>query len=153
MAIFVDLSAEQLLPDAVVALIENQASHPGPDQLLFKVSKPVHDKFQRQRPLGFGVTREEAREINAFAGVNHSGYFVSKSHKCNSCGRELTFYDIFKTGLKFHGTDYVQRFIGGTDYHIQVHKANSTLDVECTVCKTLNVLEHGCYSCDTYTYA
>ena len=153
MATFIDLSTEDLHTDAVITLIRDHASHPGPKELLFKVSRDTHDRFHGEHTEGVNVSSEEAAEIDEFAGITHKKYMIGKRHECVSCGRLITFYDIFKTGRKVHGDAYLKQFIGGSGYHIQVHRLNPVLRVECAGCGTPNQFDNGCYECDTYTYA
>lgn len=153
MSIYVDLSAKELRPSSVVDLIEDHAANPGAQQILFKVSAEVQQHFRAARPEGIPVSKEEADEINKFAGVSSQEYFFSKRHECPKCGRLFTFYDVFHSGRRRHGDDYIKKFIAGEGYHIQVHQRDPTLEVDCTKCGTTSVFDDGCYKCRGYTYA
>lgn len=152
----IDLSSPSLRPDAVIMLIQDHARNPGPQQLLFKVSEEVHQRFRAaNQDQMIDVTPTEALEISRFAGLEEGSqaYQIGKRHECTQCGRVITFYDIFKTGRKHHGDDYLRRFIGGEGYHIQVHQINPVLEVECAKCGLVNRFDDGCYQCGNYTYA
>ena len=151
----IDLSATELRPDSVVGLIREHAANPGSKQILFKVSHEVLSRFRAGQPPGVNVSSQEANEINQFAGLSATlnEYSVSQSHACTKCGRNLTFYDVFQSGRKQHGDEYIRGMIAGGGYHIQVHRRDSKLKVECTQCGTVNVLDDGCYKCSGYTYA
>ena len=95
--------------------------------------------------------------MNAELNVSSSptDYLVSGAEwRCTNCRRHLTFFDIYESGKKQHDNEFFQTFLGGGDYHIQVAREASRLEVVCTECGTTNELTATVhYSGATYTYA
>ena len=144
MAIHIDLS--ELHPGAVEDMIKAHVSKPLQQDLLFKVSKESFRYCLKRRPKNsIKVSADELNKLNQFLGKARStkDYAVWKNIKCSQCGKQLTFYDIFETGRKKHGDDYVKRLLAGEEYHVHIQKRGSKMEVACTGCSTLNLVLAG----------
>ncbi len=159
MTIRVDLSSPELRPEAVLQLIQAHTTHRPSENILFKVSQATFALQRRsQNPDYIRVSQQEADEMNAFLGLNWSvdDYGIDERVACKNCGKVLTFYDLFKGGLKRHGKEHIKATLAGGDYHLQVAKEGQTVEFDCTACGTLNVLSctpnHQGYSTGSYRY-
>jgi hypothetical protein len=145
MAIHVDLS--ELQSAAVEKLVRAHALKPLRQDVLFKVDKKVFASCLEGRPKNATkVSPAELQELNAFLGKSRrvADYAVWKQIKCSKCEKVLTFYDIFQSGRKVHGDDYVKRYLGGDDgYHIHIQKRGGKMEVTCTACSAVNVMLTG----------
>ena len=144
MAIGVDLSASQLWPRAVLQFIDLHATSRPQQNILFKVSEPVFELHRRRLSNIVAVSPAEAQTMNTELGVSASpsDYLVSGAEwQCSRCQRYLNFFDIYQSGKKHHDNDFFKIFLGGKDYHLQVAREASLLEVSCTECGTINELK------------
>jgi hypothetical protein len=143
MSVHVDLSAPELRPQAVLDFIFSLRKDRPTKNLLLKVSPKTFSLFARQLPKdAVKVSKEEAAKINRFLGQSWpaSAYAIRGQVKCSKCKRLLTFYDIFMTGRKEHGDEFIKRTLAGSEFHLQLAGRDQRLEVECTACGTLNRL-------------
>jgi hypothetical protein len=160
MAIGVDLSASQLRPEAVLQFIDQHAAERPPQNILFKVSEPAFRLHRSRISNIVAVSPVEARRMNAELNVSGSptDYLVSGAEwRCSKCRRYLNFFDIYESGKKHHDNEFFKIFLGGGDYHIQVAREASLLEVACTDCRTVNELKapvhySGTVGGSAYTY-
>jgi len=111
-----------------------------------KSTKKVFRACLRGRPKNaVTVSAKELQELNAFLGKTRraTDYAVWKRIKCTECQKLLTFYDLFQSGRKVHGDDYVKRFLGGDDFHIHIQKRNGKMEVTCAACSAVNLVLSG----------
>jgi|GEM_PF-4568161 len=155
-AVSIDLSAPELHPEAVLQLILQHTTDRPPQNLLFKVSEEIFQFHKAGLVNVTAVSPMEAKRINAELGISGSpmDYLISGAEwRCSNCGRHLNFYDIFESGKGRHDNDFFQVFLGGADYHLQVAREGSLLEVACTECGTINNLEAPVhYTGTTYGY-
>ena len=144
MTIYVDLSHVELSPPSVVQFIEEQAAHKLRQSLLFKVSRDALTQYRTKLPSESIVklSQDEVDEINSHVKNSWTvNDWVVRDHiPCRSCGRILNFYDVFQTGRKRHGNEYVVRFLTGREFHVLIRRYGDTIEVDCTSCDTSNKL-------------
>jgi hypothetical protein len=153
MAIHVDLSVAELQPTSVLSLMEAHVRNRPPEDILFKVSKRTLDLYRRRRPKGaVTVSPDEVDKLNEFLGKSHRAqdYALWKKHKCSKCKRVLTFYDVFESGRKRHGDEYVRQVLGGDEYHLHIQKRGQALQVDCKACGLTNSLVRAGYDGPEY---
>jgi len=162
--VHVDLSSPELDSTAVLQLIKEHGHKRPAANILFKVSQRTFNLYQQSVPEKVvTVSEAEAEEMNKFLDRSWqvSDYVVGERVPCSNCGRVLNFYDVFQSGRKQHGDDYLRQILGGEEYHLHVAKKDQTLDVECTACGALNNIfvvsedasTHGSYCSPKYYYA
>jgi hypothetical protein len=140
--IHIDVSADALNPSSVLEFIrEHSRNRPG-QNILFKVSRSVFDQFMADIPKAVAVSTKEAARISDFLGVPASsdGFTVTHETYCSNCKRRLNFYDLFETGRKRHGDDFMRHFLAGGEFHIQLAAENEAIEVQCTNCGEVNSL-------------
>ena len=165
MNVHVDVSSPVLNPSSVLAFIREHARNRPSQNVLFKVQRSVFEEFLADIPKAVMVSTDEAKRISEFLRVpaSREGFTVTHETYCSECRRQLNFYDLFETGRKRHGDDFMRRFLAGGDFHIQLAAKNEAVEAECTNCGRLNVLEpdgggsylhySGTIGGSAYTYA
>jgi hypothetical protein len=141
MAIHVDLSASQLDPEAVVQFIHQHGRRRPTDNMLFKVTADAFQIHRRQLSDVTAVSPEEARRLDDELGGSGSAteYLVSGGEwRCSRCERYLNFFDVYESGKKHHDNDFFDILFDEGQYHIQLAREASQLDVTCTNCQTIN---------------
>src|SRR5687768_9731208 len=111
MTIRIDLSSYELNPDAVVEFIRAHTTIRPTENILFTVSPATfvlyrqgyHSTYVRASP-------QETAEMNAFLSVSwmEDDYRLDDGVVCQHCKRVLTFYDLFKSGLRRHGDQHMK---------------------------------------------
>jgi hypothetical protein len=160
MAVAVDLGSSELRPEAVLEFIYQHATRRPRQNILFRVGEPVFQLHMRELSNVVAVSPAEARKMNAELGVSASptDYSVSGAEwRCLKCRRYLNFFDIYESGKKHHDNEFFKIFLGGDDYHIQVAREASRLEVDCAECGTMNELKapvhySGTFGGSGYTY-
>lgn len=142
MNVHVDVSAPALNPSSVLKFIQDHTRDRPPQNILFKVPKLVFDQFMADVSKAVTVSTEEAARISDFLGVPASpnGFTVTHETYCSNCARRLNFYDLFETGRKRHGDDFMRHFLAGGEFHIQLAAKGEAVEAECTNCGELNML-------------
>lgn len=160
MAIHIDLSAPQLDPEAVIQFIDQHTGKRPADNLLFKVTADAFQIHRRRLSKITAVSPEEARRLDDELGGAGSAteYLVSGGEwRCTRCDRYLNFFDIYESSKNHHDNDFFQILFSEEEYHIQLAREGSQLDVTCTNCQTINALKaplhySGTIGGSAYTY-
>ena len=158
MTVYVDVSHPDLVPEAVLDLIQRQSAARPSENMLFTVSPATLSLYRRGLRNPVPCSQPEADEINQFIGaeLGPGDYLMSARADCTYCDRTLTLYDVFVSGRKRHGDEFIRRFMGN-GAHLQVAAADDAMPVTCTNCDTVNELATGKafpvhYSGGTYGY-
>jgi hypothetical protein len=142
MARHVDLSAPELQPDAVVNFIEAHAKDRPSSNVLFRISQEALDLFgSRKQGESVPASTEETQTMNEFLGKEWqpSDYLMDSRIECSSCGRVLTFYDVFETARQSQHSDaFLQRVLASGEPSLQVAGRDENFEIRCTGCGTLN---------------
>jgi hypothetical protein len=153
MSVFVDLSSEQLDPESIMTFVKAHVKNRPEGDLLFKVSRRALELYCGEKPKdAVAVSKEELKQLNeALGGSFTAAAFLKRAvHKCEACGRVLTFFDFFQSGRKHHGHDYISGLLGKEGYHLHIQKRANKLEIDCTQCGTKNVLTPGGYDGPNY---
>jgi hypothetical protein len=143
MAVGIDLSASQLQAEAVVQFIDRHAVERPHQNILFKVSEPAFRLYRSRLSDIVAVSAAEAQRMNTELGTSDppTDYLVSGAEwRCTECRRYLNFFDIYQSGKDRHDNEFFQVFLASEDYHIQLAREASRLEVVCTECGTVNDL-------------
>src|SRR5579862_1412695 len=113
MSVFVDLSAEQLSPEAVVALIRAQCATSSVEDILFNVSHRTLALFCGQKPSdAVEVSESELAKLNDTlrGAFSVQDFLVRTKYTCTGCAKTLTFFDFFESGREVHGDDLMGKW-------------------------------------------
>lgn len=151
MAVHVDLSSGELQQQAVADFIGAHVEKRPAQDMLFKVDAATFDAFcATRRGAKVPVSDSELRELNSVLGTtwNAEHFTMRERVTCPSCNKVLTFYDLFKSGEKQHGTALLKLYLE-KDFFVHV-RAKAALPVKCSSCGSATELALAGYDGPQY---
>lgn len=153
MAIYIDVSSENLNPKSVTRFVRALQNDRPAEDVLLRVSQRVYKAAcLAGRSRGVKVSASELQKLNQVLGkpLKRDDFVLRKSIKCRKCSRSLNFYDFFESGRGVHGDAHLAKFLSAGAYHVHIQKRGQKFAITCTECGTKNVISRVGYDGPDY---